>query len=174
MLPKLVLTDIDGVWTDGGMYYDQNGNEWKKFNTSDSAGILLLNVLNIPCGIITGETTRIVQHRANKLRIQMVYQGVKDKLEVAQRICGQMQISLQDVAYIGDDITDLRLLKSVGFSAAPANAPDYIKTEVDYVVNCRGGEGAFRVFVEHILRENNLLSRCIEALTLTEMVTNGD
>jgi len=174
MLPKLVLTDIDGVWTDGGMYYDQEGNEWKKFNTSDSAGILLLNVLNIPCGIITGETTSIVQHRADKLRIRMVYQGVKDKLGVAKHICGHMQIHLQDVAYIGDDITDLRLLKFVGFSAAPVNAPDYIKSEVDFVVNCRGGDGAFRVFVEHILRENNLLSGCIETLTLTQPATNDD
>ena len=73
-LPKLVLTDIDGVWTDGGMYYDQNGNEWKKFNTSDSAGVLFLKKMKIPIGIITGENTRIVKMRAEKLNIDYLFQ----------------------------------------------------------------------------------------------------
>ena len=85
-LPKLVLTDIDGVWTDGGMYYDNNGNEFKKFNTSDSAGILFLKKLNIPIGIVTGEDTKIVKKRAEKLKIDYLFQGVKDKLSIAKLI----------------------------------------------------------------------------------------
>lgn len=79
-LPKLILTDIDGVWTDGGMYYDQTGNEWKKFNTYDSAGVLLAHKYQIPVGIITGEETKIVQRRAEKLKIDFLYQGVKINL----------------------------------------------------------------------------------------------
>ena len=102
-LPKLVLTDIDGVWTDAGMYYDNTGNELKKFNTSDSAGLIFLRHLNIPIGIITGENTKIVANRAAKLDIDLLYQGIKDKVavlsmmehgefvdEVGMRICDEI------------------------------------------------------------------------------------
>lgn len=149
--PKLILTDIDGVWTDGGMYYDQTGNEWKKFNTYDSFGVLLAHHHNIPVGIITGETTEIVSRRAEKLRVDFLFQGVSNKLETAKRLCETLRIGLEEVAYIGDDINDVQLLKSVGFSASPANAPEYIKKFAKMVTNKRGGEGAFREFVESIL-----------------------
>lgn len=148
---KLVLTDIDGVWTDGGMYYDQTGNEWKKFNTSDSAGILFCKKLDIPVGIITGEDTEIVRRRAEKLKIKYLFQGINKKLEVAQKLCKELNIELKDVAYIGDDIGDIELLKNVGFSCAPANAPSYIKEFVDYTTELKGGEGAFREFMEYII-----------------------
>jgi 3-deoxy-D-glycero-D-galacto-nononate 9-phosphatase len=151
-LPKLILTDIDGVWTDGGMYYDQTGNEWKKFNTSDSAGILFCQKLNIPVGIITGEETEIVERRAKKLNIDILFQGVSDKLKVANKLCEELSLSLYDVAFIGDDIGDIQLLKSVGFSAAPANSPNYIKDLVQLVTTKSGGEGAFREFVEYVLQ----------------------
>ena len=157
-LPKLILTDIDGVWTDGGMYYDQTGNEWKKFNTSDSAGVLFCKKAGIPVGIITGESTDIVKRRAQKLCINILYQGIHDKLTIAKSICESMQISLNEVAYIGDDIGDLELLSHVGISAAPNNAPKYIKDKVDFVTNKVGGDGAFREFVETILGENYILS----------------
>jgi 3-deoxy-D-manno-octulosonate 8-phosphate phosphatase (KDO 8-P phosphatase) len=119
---KLVLSDIDGVWTDGGMYYDQTGNELKKFNTADSAGVIFLQLLEIPFGIITGENTRIVWRRAEKLKINHLFIGVKNKLEVAEKLCSELRISLQEVAYVGDDLNDAMLLKAVGFSAIPANA----------------------------------------------------
>lgn len=150
---KLVLTDIDGVWTDGGMYYDQTGNEWKKFNTSDSAGILFCRSLGIPVGIITGENTEIVKRRAEKLKIDYLYQGISDKLSVAKELCNKLNISLTQVAYIGDDIGDMELLKHVGFSCAPNNSPDYVKELVNYVTKKNGGDGAFREFVEYIVSE---------------------
>ena len=156
-LPKLVITDIDGVWTDGGMYYDQTGNEWKKFNTSDSAGVLFLNLLNIHFAIITGEETEIVKRRAEKLKVKHLYMGVKDKVDVAAALCEDLGISLNEVAYIGDDINDILLLEKVGISAAPANAPSYIKNKVDFVTKTKGGEGAFREFVECILEKDQLL-----------------
>ena len=90
---KLILTDIDGVWTDGGMYYDQTGNEWKKFHTYDSAGVLFAHQMNIPVGIITGETTEIVKRRAEKLKVDFLYQGVRNKVEVACEICRQLGIT---------------------------------------------------------------------------------
>lgn len=156
MLPKLVLTDIDGVWTDGGMYYDQTGNEWKKFNTADSAGILFCKKLNIPVGIITGEDTLIVKKRSEKLNIDYLYQGIKNKYKTAIEICSKLNISLNEVAYIGDDIGDIVLLKAVGYSAAPANAPEYIKELVSYITHKNGGEGAFREFIEKILEKENI------------------
>ena len=153
-LPKLILTDIDGVWTDGGMYYDQTGNEWKKFHTYDSAGVLLAHKFSVPVGIITGENTNIVAHRARKLNIDIIYQGVKDKLFIAQQLCICMGIELTDVAYIGDDIADLKLLQKVGWSAAPSSAPSYIQDNVSYVTMAKGGEGAFREFVECICKNS--------------------
>ena len=148
MLPKLILTDIDGVWTDGGMYYDQTGNEWKKFNTSDSAGVLFAHRLNIPVGIITGEETHIVARRSNKLRVDYLFQNTKDKLAVAQSLCEELHITLKDVAFIGDDLGDINLLKQVGFAGVPASAPDYVKVLGNVPLSKKGGEGVFREFVE--------------------------
>jgi 3-deoxy-D-glycero-D-galacto-nononate 9-phosphatase len=151
MLPKLVITDIDGVWTDGGMYYDQTGNEWKKFNTADSAGVLFCHLMTIPVAIITGETTEIVKRRAEKLKVDFLVQGAKNKLIEARKLCDQLGIALDDVAFIGDDINDILLLDKVGFSGSPQNAPNYIKQRVQVVTAKSGGNGAFREFVEHVL-----------------------
>ncbi|RNL81623.1 HAD-IIIA family hydrolase [Sinomicrobium pectinilyticum] len=157
-LPKLILTDIDGVWTDGGMFYDQTGNEWKKFNTSDSAGVMFSHRLKIPVGIITGEDTEIVKRRAAKLNIDYLYQGISNKLEVAKKLSSEIGITLKEIAYIGDDINDIELLSAVGISAAPFNAPDYVKNNVHYVTNKKGGEGAFREFVEYIIGRKEILN----------------
>lgn len=171
-LPKLVITDIDGVWTDGGMYYDQTGNEWKKFNTSDSAGVLFLKLLNIPLAIITGENTEIVKLRADKLKIEHLYMGVKDKVSVAKGLCEELNINLSEVAYIGDDINDMALLKLVGLSAAPSNSPNYIKALVDIIIDTKGGDGAFRAFVEEILRATGELQFVLDAYTLNQSQLN--
>ena len=143
-LPKLIATDIDGVWTDGGMYYDQKGNEWKKFNTYDSAGVLFARKLNIPIAIITGEDTEIVRRRAAKLKVDHLFMGVENKLIVLSELCRELNISLSEVAYIGDDINDIEILKNVGFSACPSSAPDYIKELVTIICSKKGGEGVFR------------------------------
>ncbi|GHV26153.1 acylneuraminate cytidylyltransferase [Spirochaetia bacterium] len=155
-IPKLFITDIDGVWTDGGMYYDNEKNELKCFATSDGAGVLFCHKLNIPVAIITGENTEIVSRRAKKLRIEYVFQGVKDKLKVAIELCSSLNISLKDAAYIGDDIIDLQLLDRVGYSGAPSSAPKYIRKSVMIKIKKRGGEGAFREFVETILGVKNI------------------
>lgn len=150
-LPKLIATDIDGVWTDGGMYYDQLGNEWKKFNTLDSAGVLFARYLKIPVVIITGEDTAIVKRRAEKLKIEHLYMGVKNKLEVLQTICDSFQINLDDVAYIGDDLNDMEVLQHVGFSSCPSSASFYVQEICDHICTNRGGDGVFREFVEYII-----------------------
>lgn len=159
---KLFLTDIDGVWTDGGMYYDDTGKEWKKFNTSDSAGVLFLRLLDIPTAIITGENTQIVQRRADKLNISDCFLGIKDKVAVAQQLMEKYSLKWQEIAYIGDDINDIPLLGKVGLSACPDSAPEYIKSKVHWVLNKNGGEGVFREFVERYLEQEQLLEKTID------------
>ncbi len=151
-LPKVVFTDIDGVWTDGGMYYDQTGNEWKKFNTRDSAGVLFLNHLGILLVVLTGEDTQIMKNRGAKLKLEHVFHGVKNKVEVAEKFCQDRNIEWNETAFIGDDLLDLKLLKKVGFSSCPQDAADYTKSIVDFVTPSNGGDGAFRDFVEEILK----------------------
>lgn len=162
ILPKLVITDIDGVWTDGGMFYDESGREWKKFNTSDSAGVLFLRKLGIPFAIMTGENSQAVHYRGIKLKVEHVFLGVKNKLELATSFCAEQNIELSEIAFIGDDINDLKLLQAVGLSASPANAPRYVQERVHFVTQKRGGEGAFREFVETILLHHDLLDRALQ------------
>ena len=159
---KIVITDIDGVWTDGGMYYDLHGNELKKFNTSDSVGVLFLKLLDIPIVIITGEDVPIVCNRAKKLNIKHVFLGAKDKLKIASDFCKELEISLDEVAFIGDDINDIKLLQAVGYSACPENAPDYVKKQAQHTIPVKGGKGAFRAFVEHLLKDNQLFDKALE------------
>jgi 3-deoxy-D-manno-octulosonate 8-phosphate phosphatase (KDO 8-P phosphatase) len=163
---KLFITDIDGVWTDGGMYYDEAGNEFKKFNTADSAGVLFLHLLNLPVAIVTGETTNMVKRRSEKLKVDYLFMGISNKLEVATKLCSDLQITLDEAAYIGDDINDIALLQKVGLSAAPDNAPDYVKQKVNWVIPVKGGDGAFRAFVEKYLKEMNLLESTVEKFIL--------
>ncbi|MEZ5196500.1 MAG: HAD-IIIA family hydrolase [Bacteroidales bacterium] len=154
---KIVLTDIDGVWTDGGMYYDNSGNEWKRFNTSDSAGVLFCRNMGLLVGIITGEETEIVRRRAEKLKIDHLFMGIKDKLKVAHQLCKELEIDLEnEVAYIGDDINDIPLLQKVRISATPDNAPEYVKTFAKWHMKKSGGDGVFREFVEKIMDEYSL------------------
>ena len=124
---KLFCTDIDGVWTDGSMYYSEKGDELKKFHTYDSAGVLFLRELGIKTAIITSEKTQIVKRRADKLGIKNVFQGVSNKLSVCEQLCLKNNLNFSNIAYIGDDLNDMSLLKKVGLSACPNNAPPYIK-----------------------------------------------
>ena len=158
---KLFITDIDGVWTDGGMYYSNDGSEVKKFNTSDSAGIIFCRLLGIEVCIISGENSKALRNRAKKLKISKCYTGIKNKVEVAEIIINEMKISWDEVAFIGDDLNDIKLFRKVGLSACPYTSSEYIKREVDWIIETKGGEGAFRHFVEKFLEDNNLLEKAI-------------
>ena len=157
-LPKLILTDIDGVWTDGGMYYDGTNLELKKFHPYDSAGILFAHHMGIPVGILTGENTEIVRRRAEKLKVDYLYLGVKNKLAIAQELCKELQIELRDVAYIGDDLNDMVLLKQVGWAGVPISAPEYVRSLASVQLEKSGGDGVFREFVETIFGKDIILS----------------
>ena len=151
---KLFLCDVDGTLTDGGMYYSENDDELKKFNTRDGMGFQLLREAGIKTGIITSENTKIVENRAKKLNVDFLYQGKRDggKLAVAKEICGQLGISLNEIAYIGDDVNCVDLLEAVGMKACPANAIDVVKNIPDiHIMKNIGGNGCVREFIEYVL-----------------------
>jgi len=153
---KLFATDVDGVLTDAGMYYDNNGNELKRFNTHDGMAFKILKEKGICTAMITSEKTNIVKRRANKLQVDYLFQGVKgrEKLEVLEKICIEKNMSLSEVAYIGDDINDYQALSSVGFPACPNNAITKIKNiEGIKHLSKSGGDGAVREFVDLLLKE---------------------
>lgn len=154
---KLFLSDVDGTLTDAGMYYGENGEEFKKFNTHDGKGFELLRSAGIKTGIITSENTKIVANRAKKLKVDYLYQGLehKGKFDIAKEICQQENISLQDVAYIGDDINCKELLEKVGIAACPNNALEEIKNIPNIIKLSRyGGDGAVREFISLIINKN--------------------
>ena len=149
---RLFATDVDGVLTDAGMYYSESGDEWKKFNTRDGMGIKLLQKAGLITAIVTQERTRLVARRAEKLAIPELHQGVMDKLSVIREMASRHGISLQQIAYIGDDVNDIEALKAVGVSAAPADGLPQVLDVVAYVCQKKGGEGAVRELAELILQ----------------------
>ena len=146
---KLFVTDVDGVLTDAGMYYSETGNEFKKFNTHDGMAFQILRESGIKTAIVTSEDTNIVSKRASKLKVDYLFQGKKHngKLSVVKDICEKEGISLDEVAYIGDDINCFELLSSVGYAACPANAVEKIKNIPNIIqLNKNGGNGVVREF----------------------------
>lgn len=150
---KLFATDVDGVLTDTGMYYSENGDELKKFSTLDGKGIELLRNAGIKTAIITAENTKIVANRAKKLKVDYLFQGISDKRPILERLCKELNISPSEVAYIGDDLNDFEALNFVGHPACPANAVSKIRDGVKgiFKTSKRGGEGAVREFADALL-----------------------
>ena len=154
---KLLLTDVDGVMTNGGMYYSADGDSMKRFHVHDGMGLQLLQAKGVKVGIITSEDNQIVRKRFEKLRLDFLVQGKRNegKLAAAKSICGDMGIDLSEVAYIGDDINCRELLQHVGLAACPADAMDVIKSIPGIVLlKKKGGEGCVREFVELIIKHN--------------------
>lgn len=148
---KLFITDVDGTLTDGGMYYSEKGDELKKFNTRDGMGLQLLREAGIKTAIITSENTKIIEDRAKKLKIDYLVQGKRDggKLAAALELCGQLNISLNQVAYIGDDINCYDLLSAVSVKACPADACCKVKSLPNIrIMTKNGGGGCVREFIE--------------------------
>lgn len=141
---RLFLSDCDGVLTDAGIYYFESGDEAKKFNTRDGMAFKLLKEQNIKIGIITGEKSKIVKNRGKKLKMDYIFMNAKNKVLIIEKLLKQLNLTYNNVAYIGDDINDLELLKKVGFSACPLDAEDIIKKNVMYISEKKGGSGVVR------------------------------
>ena len=158
---RLVLTDCDGVLTDGGVYYSARGEELKRFSMRDGMGIERLRMLaQIPVGILTKESSAIVAARARKLGITQLHAGVTDKLSAARDVAERSGLSLSQVAYIGDDVNDLELLAAAGFSACPSDAEPVVRRTVHAVCARAGGHGAFREFAEVIIEAHRAHAAC--------------
>lgn len=154
--PKLFLTDVDGTLTDGGMYYTASGDYMKKFNTRDGMGLQLLQRRGVKVGIVTSEDTEIVSRRAEKLGVDFLVQGKRfgGKLEAVREICRDLGVSLDETAYIGDDVNCRELLMAVGMAACPADAMPQVKSIPGIrVMSLKGGEGCVREFINGFLDE---------------------
>lgn len=152
---KLIITDVDGVLTDTGIYYSTTGEALKRFSIRDGMGVeRLRDLLGIETVIVTGENSGTVKTRAEKLKISEYYLGVKNKLDVLESIKKKNGVDEVNIAYIGDDINDFELMSKCGLKAAPADGMHFIKEIADYVCEINAGYGAFREFSELIISLN--------------------
>jgi len=174
---KLLLTDCDGVLTDGGVYYGESGEILKKFNIRDGMGVeRLRNFAGVTTGIVTGEFSPSVAKRAEKLKITELHLGAKDKPVVLNEILTRLNLKAEEVAFIGDDSNDQEIIKLCGFSACPADALSFIKESVDYICEAKGGEGCFREVAELIIsthKKTKNLNSFNETITLNSGVKIG-
>lgn len=151
---KLLILDVDGVMTDAGMFFTENGDQFKKYNAKDGMAIMALTKKDFQVGIISsGFKLEMVKSRAELLKIQHIYVGRDEKIGVLKEWCKKLDISLDNVAIIGDDINDLSIMNAVGFSACPADAVYRVKKTVDLVLSKKGGNACVREFIDHYLLE---------------------
>lgn len=149
---RLILLDVDGVMTDGGIYYAPDGTELKRFNAQDGYGIRRAREQGLMVGVISGRDVPAVDIRAHHLHLDEVVQGAADKLSAFREIQRRRGLDDQECAFMGDDLFDLPLLRVVGLSAAPRNALREVRRNVDLVTGCSGGQGAIRELIDFILR----------------------
>jgi YrbI family 3-deoxy-D-manno-octulosonate 8-phosphate phosphatase len=154
---RFVVMDVDGVLTDAGMYYSERGDELKKFNTRDGMGIALLHQAGFETAILTRESTELVVRRGAKLKIGEVRVGIEDKLAALREMVAARSLSLDQVAYIGDDLNDYEVLCAVGLAVVVQDATRKPRSVAHYVTRARGGEGAVRELSELILECQELL-----------------
>ncbi len=148
---KLVVCDVDGTLTDGGIYITENGDEFKKFNSKDGMAISRLLKMGIQVGFISASIAQnIVKRRAEMLKVPFCYVGDKNKAVVISEWLKKLNLKLENVAYIGDDINDLDIMKIVGISACPFDSAESVKKTADIILNRKGGEACFREFVERL------------------------
>tara|TARA_B100000446_G_scaffold124045_1_gene116126 strand:+ start:540 stop:1031 length:492 start_codon:yes stop_codon:yes gene_type:complete len=148
---KLVLTDVDGVLTDGGMYYTTEGDIMKKFHARDGMGVTLLRKYNIPTILITKEKTKMVKQWAAKMKVEKLYDGIIKKNMILDKVCNAFNLKSDEIAYIGDDVNDVPLLKAVCLAVTPNDGTKEAKSVSHYICNLKGGEGAFREFADLII-----------------------
>ena len=154
---KLLLLDVDGVLTDGRLYYGNSGEELKAFNIQDGLGIKLLQKAGIEVGIITGRTSALLQRRAEELALSPVVQGREDKLRALREILEGREISLQEIAFVADDLPDLAVIRRVGLGVTPANGNAAVASQALWQTQKNGGDGAVREVAELILAAQDKL-----------------
>jgi 3-deoxy-D-manno-octulosonate 8-phosphate phosphatase (KDO 8-P phosphatase) len=154
---RLLILDIDGVMTDGGLQFDNQGEEYKTFNSLDGHGVRMLLDCGIEVAVITGRNSGIVSHRMNDLGVKHIYQGNRDKLPAFEKLLQDTGLEPEQAAYIGDDLPDLPIMRRVGLAIAVQNAHVFVKQHCDWVTTARGGNGAVREVTDFILQAQSLL-----------------
>ncbi len=160
---RLAVFDVDGVLTDGRLYFLEDGSEFKTFNTLDGQGIKMLIASGVTTAIISGRKTPIVERRASNLGIEHVFQGREDKLVVLDGLLAELGLSYEQVAYLGDDLPDLPVIRRVGLGMAVASAAGFVREHAHGVTQARGGEGAAREFCELIMSAQGSLEAALGA-----------
>ena len=161
---KLVLLDVDGTLTDGGIYRGNNGEELKRFNVKDGYAIVNAQKLGIEFGIITGRKSELVEIRAKELKIKYLYQGISEKTVILEEIMKKTGLAKEEIAYMGDDLNDVLIMKQVGLSGAPKDAANEVIQIADFISEKNGGSGALMEFVEHILKKDGKWQTFLENL----------
>lgn len=159
---KLIAMDVDGTLTDGKIYYDSNGNEMKSFDVKDGMAIAQAANNGIELAIITGRKSTIVEKRAKELGVKHIYQGIHSKMQALECILNKLNITLNEVMYIGDDINDIEIMKKVGYTACPVDAVDEIRKISNIISSKCGGNGAVREIIEIVLKKQNKWESIIE------------
>ncbi len=156
---KLIILDVDGVLTDGGLFFDNLGQEYKSFNSKDGHGIRLLEESGINVAIITGRESDLVKHRMQNLQLspELIYQGYRDKIPAFSDLLSNTGLSEEQIAYVGDDVIDLPVMSKVGLSIAVGDAHWFVKEQAHWVTKEYGGKGAVREAAEMILSSQNKL-----------------
>lgn len=150
---KLIVLDVDGTLTDGGIYYDSQGNEMKRFDVKDGLGILVARKAGLEFAIITGRASPMVERRAKELGVKYLLQGVQKKYPALLELAKDCGLSLEEIGYIGDDLNDLQCMEAVGFRACPSDAASAVKSICNFVASASGGHGAVRESLESLLSQ---------------------
>jgi 3-deoxy-D-manno-octulosonate 8-phosphate phosphatase (KDO 8-P phosphatase) len=160
---KLIIFDIDGVLTNGTLFFDNKGEEYKAFNSKDGHGIRMLLECGLQAAVITGRKSELVLHRMNDLGVELIFQGFRDKRPAFNELLIASGLEASQIAYIGDDVVDLPVMQQVGMAIAVQDAHPYVIQHADYVTERCGGEGAAREAIEFILQSQQLLQAKLES-----------
>ena len=158
---KLVAFDVDGIMTDGTLFLADDGQEYKGFNSLDGHGLKMLKGSGVELAIITGRDSRVVEHRAKNLGIEIVHQGAHDKLTVYQALCRELNLDCEATAYMGDDVVDLPVMRRAGLAITVPAAPDLVKAHSHYTTTREAGRGAVREACEFLMRAQGTLDAAL-------------
>ena len=163
---QLILSDVDGVMTCGGISYDNQGVETKTFHVRDGMGIKLWQRTGYQFGVITARSSHIVKLRMDELSVDLVRQGAEKKLDVAREIMNEMSLTVEQICYIGDDLTDMALMETVGLAASVSDGAPEVRKCAHLVTKAAGGQGAIRELIEAILKSQNRWQEMLQAYSL--------
>lgn len=160
---RLVIFDVDGVMTDGSLFYGDDGQEYKAFNSKDGHGLRMLKECNIKAAIITGRTSDVVEHRMKNVGIDLIYQGYRDKNPALEKLIDKSGVAAENMAFVGDDVVDLPVMSQVGFAIAVQDAHPYVKKHAHWITPSTGGHGAVRDVCELLLEARGELDAKLES-----------